>query len=140
MEGDTLRVGSVRFRLHALDAPERAQRCDHARASVPCGAMAAAWLRARVEGRRLDFTMVGRDRYDRIVARCSLSGTDIGAALVEAGWATAYRRYADDHVAAEARARCWSRHLGLGSERPEDYRRTRTAALRQQAPPIRAAS
>ena len=69
------------------------------------------------------------DAYGRIVAACSTSGVDVGGALVEAGWATAFRRYGDDYVATELRAR--AARLGLWRwefQAPEAYR------AREQAP------
>ena len=40
-DGDTLRIGSERIRLHGIDAPESAQRC---------GAGGETWRRARAVG------------------------------------------------------------------------------------------
>jgi endonuclease YncB( thermonuclease family) len=125
VDGDTLTVGGTKVRLSGIDAPELAQRCGVAHRQ-DCGAMAASWLRARVEGRRVDCTIVDRDRYERAVAVCKSNGVDVGAAIVEAGWATAYRRYSRVYVSAENRAKA-ARH-GIwqeGLERPEDYRRSR---------------
>ncbi|ETI64280.1 nuclease [Sphingobium sp. C100] len=124
VDGDTLVVRGEKVRLSGVDAPELAQLCgprrDHA-----CGKMAASWLKARVEGKRLVCTPIQRDRYGRLVAVCRLNGRDIGADLVEAGWATAYRRYSLTYVPAETRARAARRGIWAhGLQRPEAYRRT----------------
>src|SRR3546814_9272266 len=55
VDGDTLRIGTQRVRLHGIDAPELAQRCGTERRQR-CGEMAAAWLKARVEGKRVACT------------------------------------------------------------------------------------
>jgi endonuclease YncB( thermonuclease family) len=134
-DGDTLRVGAVRVRLSGVDAPELSQRCGAEGRQVECGVVAAAWLRRRVEGRPITCEQVDTDRYGRSVATCRVGGEDIGAAIVEAGWATAYRRYSMVYVGQEARARAARRGIwALGFEPPADYRRERRLADVPQAP------
>jgi endonuclease YncB( thermonuclease family) len=66
----------------------------------------------------------GRDRYRRALATCSLDGDDIGAWLVEQGWAVGYRDYERE----EARARSRSAGLWAGTfQRPVEWRRENTA-------------
>jgi len=136
VDGDTLRIGTELVRLSGVDAPELSQRCGSAPRRLACGTMAAGWLRARVDGRRLDCVEVDRDRYDRRVAVCRRGGADVGAAIVEAGWATAYRRYSQAYVAAEGRARAARRGIwAMGFEAPAEYRRERREAAGAQPPP-----
>ena len=64
------------------------------------------------------------DRYGRMVATCTAGGDDLGAWLVENGWALAYRRYSLDYVDEEQRAQAG----GLGMWRgafvaPWDWRK-----------------
>lgn len=128
-DGDTMRVGARRVRLSGVDAPELSQRCGPDSRKVACGATAAEWLRRRVEGRPITCEQVDTDRYGRSVAICRVAGEDIGAAIVEAGWATAYRRYSMAYVGQEARARAARRGIwALGFEAPSDYRRERRLA------------
>ncbi len=47
---------------------------------------------------------LGRDRYKRIIAKCTVAGEDMGAWMVSQGWALAYRRYLLDYVEQEAEA------------------------------------
>lgn len=134
-DGDTLRVGATRVRLLGVDAPELSQRCGDDGRKVACGAMAAEWLRRRVAGRPITCQAVEIDRYGRSVAICRVGGGDVGAAIVEAGWATAYRRYSMAYVAQEARARAARRGIwALGFEPPADYRRERRLADVPPAP------
>jgi len=129
VDGDTLHVGDTRVRLSGVDAPELSQRCGPDARKVACGSMAADQLRALVQGRTVACKVVGVDRYRRSVAVCRLSGEDIGAALVEAGWATAYRRYSLAYVGPELRARTARRGIwAMGFEAPADYRRDRWVA------------
>lgn len=129
VDGDTLHVGTERVRLSGVDAPELSQLCGPAGRQIQCGKLAARWLSARIERRRVECAVSARDRYGRLVALCRLDGRDIGAALVGAGWATAYRRYSMAYVGVEARAR--GARLGIwatGFEPPADYRRDRRVA------------
>jgi endonuclease YncB( thermonuclease family) len=105
VDGDTLRVGGERVRLFGVDAPELSQMCGAEAPKVACGQLAARWLRSRVQGRVLRCTRVDTDRYGRLVARCSVEGSDVGRSIAEAGWATAYRKYSLDYVGAEQLAR-----------------------------------
>jgi hypothetical protein len=57
-----------------------------------------------VAGRRLTCEVLETDRYGRAVATCALGGTDVGQAMVQAGAATAYRRYSLRYAADEAAA------------------------------------
>ena len=51
---------------------------------------------------------LGRDRYKRIIAKCTVAGEDMGAWMVSQGWALAYRRYSLDYVDEEADAQAAS--------------------------------
>lgn len=135
VDGDTLRVGATRVRLSGVDAPELSQRCGSNGRKVECGATAAEWLRRRVEGRPITCEQVDTDRYGRPVAICRMRGEDIGSAIVEAGWATSYRRYSMAYGGQEARARAARRGIwALGFEAPAEYRRERRLANVPVAP------
>ena len=47
---------------------------------------------------------LGRDRYKRIIATCTVAGEDLERWMVANGWALAYRRYSLDYVDEEAAA------------------------------------
>lgn len=134
-DGDTLRVGATRVRLSGVDAPELSQRCGREGHEVACGKMAAEWLRRRVEGRLITCQTVDTDPYGRSVATCRIGDGDINAALVETGWATAYRRYSIAYVNQENRARAAKRGIwALGFQMPAAYRRDRRLADVPPAP------
>jgi endonuclease YncB( thermonuclease family) len=140
VDGDTLRVGDARVRISGIDAPELSQRCGPVGGEVACGTMAADWLRRRIGGQPVACGIVDIDRYGRSVAVCRVGGQDIGAAMVEAGWATAYRRYSTAYVAQEDRARTARRGIwALGFDAPADYRRERRLADVPTAPDPRCA-
>lgn len=105
VDGDTIALGGETIRLHGIDAPEIGQRCALASGrQADCGAIARDALRARIGGARVSCTGSERDRYGRLVARCSAGGEDIGRFMVAQGHAVAYRRYSDAYVPDERRA------------------------------------
>ena len=123
VDGDTLRLGDVRVRLIGLDAPELDQTCtDAAGASWPCGRQARGFVAGLTEGQPVTCRPKGRDRYHRVLARCSVSGGDLGASIVGAGWAVAEI----DYALVEAGARAARRGIWAGAfESPANWRRDR---------------
>ncbi|MEE1654931.1 thermonuclease family protein [Microvirga sp. CF3062] len=124
-DGDTIRIGEARIRLKGIDAPEMEQRCSRSGRSYACGETARRALIELVSGETARCRAAGRDRYQRILARCTVGGKDIGTHMVESGWAVSYGR---DYDAEEARAQ--ERGVGLWEgdfERPQDWRRGKVA-------------
>ncbi|WP_134497720.1 thermonuclease family protein [Microvirga pakistanensis] len=121
-DGDTIRIGEDRIRLKGIDAPEMEQTCSRAGRAYRCGDVARRALTDLVSGETVRCRAAGRDRYQRILARCTVKGTDIGARMVEEGWAVSYGR---DYDREETRARDRSAGLWAGEfERPQDWRRS----------------
>lgn len=106
VDGDTLRMdGGVKIRLHGIDAPEMRQTCRTASgARIQCGKIAAGALVEMTKGRVVQCVGQGDDRYGRVVAKCHVNGADLGQAMVQNGFAKAYRKYAMDYVADEKSA------------------------------------
>lgn len=104
VDGDTIVVAGARIRLAGIDAPERRQQCWAAAGVWSCGRIAAAALAALVEGRPVECVEDGRDRWRRVIARCSADGLDINAAMVRGGWALAYRAFSARYAGEEAAA------------------------------------
>lgn len=107
VDGDTIEIHGQRIRIEGIDVPESRQTCTESGtgAEVRCGQQAALWLADLIGAKPVSCTESGRDRYKRVLAHCSVAGQDIGAAMVEAGWALAYVRYSREYVDQEARAR-----------------------------------
>lgn len=123
VDGDTLVIGTEHVRLFGIDAPEIDQRCEAAGATWDCGGFARRELAGLVKGQDLTCAGRGRDRYDRLLARCEVAGRDVGASLVAAGAATAYRRYSSDYVGEEKAARAAGLGIWRGTmETPEAFR------------------
>nr|WP_281433507.1 thermonuclease family protein [Microvirga splendida] len=120
-DGDTIRIGDARIRLKGIDAPEMEQRCSRSGRSYACGETARRALIEIVSAKTVRCRAAGRDRYRRILARCTVDGNDIGTRMVESGWAVSYGR---DYDAEEARAQERGAGLWEGEfERPQDWRR-----------------
>ena len=114
-DGDSLRSGKLRIRLFGIDAPEKNQQCTNADgAKWACGETAQKMLEALVTNAPyLQCDLIDTDRYGRAVMKCFAGETDLGAALVRAGLALAYRQYsstysADEHSAKTAKLGMWS--------------------------------
>ncbi|MCY4499035.1 MAG: thermonuclease family protein [Rhodospirillaceae bacterium] len=124
IDGDTIEVGTVRVRLHGVDAPESKQSCLAGGERWPCGQRAARALAGQIGGRTVACSERDRDRYGRIVAVCRHGGRDVNAWLVGQGWAMAYRRYSRAYVSEEASARAARRGIWRGEfVPPSDWRR-----------------
>ncbi|WP_114945457.1 thermonuclease family protein [Microvirga calopogonii] len=120
-DGDTIRIGETRIRLKGIDAPEIRQQCSRSGRSYSCGETSRRALIDLVSGETVRCRAAGRDRYQRVLARCIVNGLDIGARMVEDGWAVSYGR---DYDSEETRARNRSAGLWEGNfERPQDWRR-----------------
>jgi endonuclease YncB( thermonuclease family) len=125
IDGDTIEIHGQRIRLNAIDAIESRQPCLLPDGEVwSCGRDAAFALSDKVGRKTLECRVKDIDRYGRSVAICTLGGEDIGAWMVENGWAVAYRRYGKAYVAAEDRARRGSLGIWASSfEKPWDWRK-----------------
>ena len=115
IDGDTLEIHGTRVRLSGIDAPESSQLCRDAESNLyQCGARAANELFAFIADRPVACTTVDRDRYGRMVARCSVNSVDLGDWLVRGGLALDWPRsskglYADaQHVAEGAERGIWA--------------------------------
>lgn len=106
IDGDTLEIHGRRVRLHGIDAPEAAQLCQNRDGKdYRCGQQAALALADLIDRRPVACEQRDIDRYGRIVAVCTVAGTDVGAWLMAQGLALAYRKYSTAYVEQEAAAR-----------------------------------
>lgn len=131
VDGDSLEIVQHRVRLFGIDAPEIGQTCyDRAGRDYACGERARDALEAAIGAQLVTCVSEGRDRFQRVLARCRRpDGEDLGAMLVRAGWAVAYagpdgERYrAIETDAARRRAGMWTGRF----ERPDAWRRDHPA-------------
>ena len=87
IDGDTfaLHGNHPRIRIFGIDAPEMKTRG---------GPESRAQLVKFIQGKALECQIIDRDKYGRIVARCTLTGgADIGKLMIESGHAREYCRH-----------------------------------------------
>lgn len=126
VDGDTLEIGGVKFRLWGMDAPESDQRCtDAGNLPYACGSLAADALEEEIAGAPVTCEPSNKDRYGRWVAICTARNHDLGEAMVARGYALDYRLYSGGFYAdTEKEARQAKRGMWIGRfERPWEWRR-----------------
>lgn len=126
VDGDTLHLGGQRIRLYGIDAPESDQTCTKDGAAYRCGAQATAALASKIGDQTVTCREKDIDKYQRIVAICSVAGIDLNRWLVSEGYAVAYQAYSIRYLLPELQARAAGRGLWSGEfENPADYRHSR---------------
>lgn len=124
VDGDTINIRGVAVRLDGIDAPESKQTCEADGRTHPCGAQATEALITLLGAQPVDCVETGKDRNGRMIARCRVGSTDVGAWMVEHGWAVAFRRYSMAYVEAEKRARAAKLGIWAGTfTMPDEWRR-----------------
>lgn len=125
IDGDTIEIHGQRIRIHGVDAPESYQLC-YSPAAYRCGQHAALALSDHLQRTTVTCTATSRDRYKRVVARCTVAGQDIALWLVSQGHALDWPRYSKGEYAPHqerARARgkgIWASRFALPWERRKD--------------------
>lgn len=136
IDGDTLSVDEVVYRLHGIDSPEAGQRCQEPNGGTwRCGEAATKVLEELLEGGSVSCDDRGKDDYDRTLSVCLTNGVNVNSELVARGLAWAFRRFSADFVGDEETARAG--HLGIwqaDTQTAEDYRAERWLVSAQIAP------
>lgn len=130
IDGDTFDVGTTRVRLYGIDAVETNQTCRTEQGvEWACGQWVNETVRASVQGETATCTALGTDRYGRVLATCSVAGSDLGATLVSEGLAMAYRKYSSDYIALEEISAAKERGLwAMDVQSPQAFRITQAAS------------
>jgi endonuclease YncB( thermonuclease family) len=116
VDGDTLVVGDIKIRLEGIDAPEIDQIClDRNTRKWPCGAAARDHLTQHIDGRSIDCSAEGSDRYGRTLAVCRMGTESLNAWMVHDGWALAFVKYTTAYLNDEEQARHAQRGLWAGA-------------------------
>lgn len=119
-DGDTLTLDGRRIRLLGMDSPEMMQVCRQDGVEWRCGVAARSRLAELLRAGPITCKAKGRDKYDRLLARCEAGGTDLGARMVREGLAVAYGGYEDEEQLAKAeRKGLWSSTFDM----PQQWRR-----------------
>ena len=125
IDGDTIEIRSQRIRLWGIDAPESRQLCMADDKPWRCGQRSALALADWLGQRTVGCEERDRDRYQRIVAKCTVGGEDIATWLVSHGWALDWPRYSRGaHASSQAEATSARRGVWQGDfEKPWEWRR-----------------
>lgn len=99
ISGDTFEVSGRYFRLFGISAPIANQTCTDGKGrAYRCGKQAALWLKEWIADDELECHVIQQDSAGNMVGTCAYGQYDIGAALVNAGWAVANPKYADAYA------------------------------------------
>lgn len=126
LDGDSLTVSGRQVRLFGIDAPEYDQTCQKDGQTWDCGQVAKGELSALLAGHSVECQGQGVDQHGRVLAVCNAGGVELNRAMVEGGWAVAYRHFSDDYLGPELEAK--RNGLGIWSSKfvmPYDYRNSK---------------
>lgn len=125
VDGDTIRIGDQRVRLHGIDAPEVQQSCRNRTDGLDwlCGEWSGQQVRLAYEGKQARCSAIDVDQYGRVVARCFVGEDEINKTIVERGLAVAYLEFSNRYIDAEKAALAAQRGIwGSDFVRPDQWR------------------
>lgn len=136
VDGDTIKIGPQTIRIHGIDAPETAQRCQLPKGTWDCAKTASDALAAMTDGKTVRCVGHEFDDYGRLIARCKTeSEPDIGAKLVAKGLAWAFVKYSADYIDLEMKPR--RQKIGIWQSKtqpPWEYRARRCETATREMP------
>ncbi len=120
IDGDSLIVNGQEIRLLGIDAPEYQQNCTlKNQETYPCGKQSRTYLSKLVQRGSLECTGSEKDKYQRLLAICSVGELEINQKMVHDGWAVAFGDYEREEGEAQ------EKQLGVwqgGFESPSTWR------------------
>lgn len=125
LTADTLEIYGNKFVLFGIDAPEANQTCaDKQGRAYNCGHQATAWLKSWIKDNELECHVIKQDTRGNMLGTCSFGPYDLGAALVNAGWAVANPKHSDVYQVYELQAQKNRNGLWQGTfYKPWDWRK-----------------
>ena len=124
IDGDTIHIGTIKYRFFGIDAPEIKQICEKDFKRVECGILAKNFLKNKISDKIPSCITKDKDRYQRVVAECFIGNESLSRFMVREGYAVAYSQYSKDFVEDEKFAK--ENRLGIWSmsfQMPSDYRK-----------------
>ena len=98
VDGDTIHINKVKYRLHGIDAPEIKQDCKVNERKYDCGVKSKNFLESLVENKEIKCKQKNIDKYKRIIATCYTKELNLNKEMVKSGWAIAYRYYSKKYI------------------------------------------
>ncbi len=105
IDGDTLHIGNNKIRLHAIDAPEKKQKCTKNNIEWDCGLQSTKFLKKLIGNDQIRCVANSKDKYKRYIGVCYKNNIDLNAQMVINGWAIAYQYYSLDYIKEEEQAK-----------------------------------
>lgn len=141
LNADTLAINGYSLVLFGIDGPEPNQTCaDNRGRSYNCGQQAANWLKSWLKNNEIKCYVLDQNASGKLLGTCNYGPYDIGAALVNAGWAVANTAQTDIYYPYEVQANRARRGLWQGKfYKPWDWRKiqSRKATIKVIEPPKR---
>ncbi len=121
---DTLSVQGYKVQLYGVAAPDLTQTCaNRTGASYNCGQQAALWLSGWLTTNPVTCRVMKQLDNGNMIGVCSLGQYDLGAALINAGWAVADPKDGKIYAPYEENARSKRNGLWQGEfYKPWDWR------------------
>ena len=115
VQGDTLTVAGRVVKLFGVASPEISQTCaDGSGRGYRCGQQSIAWLSSWLSNHQVKCHIIAEDKSGLLTGVCMLGQYDIGAAIVNAGWAVADTRQTAIYSAYQNQAALNKRGLWQG--------------------------
>lgn len=115
VSGDVFRMGQYTIRLFGIASPLVGQNCtDQNGHSYECGYVAARMLKNFVSGDEISCRIMNVNAQNELMAACSVGTFDIGAAMVEEGWAIALPTITPIYVPYQTKAQQAKKGLWAG--------------------------
>ena len=70
VDGDTIHINNIKYRLHGIDAPEIKQYCQVNGQKYNCGVQSKNFLESLIENKEITCKQKNIDKYKRIIATC----------------------------------------------------------------------
>ena len=101
IDGDTLKMGDRRLRLHCIDAPESHQECQNKMTEIyQCSHLETKHLRELIDEQNVICEVKETDRYGRAVANCFVQQINFNEQLVLEALGIASQKYSSDYILA----------------------------------------
>ena len=125
IDGDTIHIGTIKYRFFGIDAPEIKQLCEKNNKKIECGILAKNFLKKKIGDKIPECFAKDKDQYQRLVAECFIGKESLSRFMVREGYAVAYTQYSKDFVEDEKYAKenklgIWSMNFQL----PSEYRKS----------------
>jgi endonuclease YncB( thermonuclease family) len=125
IDGDTIHIAKLKYRLFGIDAPEIKQICEKDNTKIQCGVIAKSVLKNKIADKIPECIVKDKDRYQRLVAECFIGKESLSRFMVREGYAVAYTQYSKDFIEDEKYAK--ENKLGIWSmnfQMPSEYRKS----------------